>query len=138
MTIEVVDFPKPERLIWLCGECQSSTWFLYDDDVCECANCGNVSDASRWVTPIRDAPQAPEETDGGTVIRTFVGSPELAKRRVMKKLADQTGKLAMLISYFEDGSGSHWIAAETVEQRDWTVRKLRELADSIEKDPMNG
>lgn len=128
----VVGLPKRERLIWLCGHCGCSTWYLYSDSLTECAACGNVSDGCEWVTPIEDKPKSPEKDNGASVNIIGVGSVELAKRRVLKVINDRSGELALIAGWTSDGGMKAWSDIETAEQRDWVVRKLHELAASFQ------
>lgn len=132
---EIVSFGKAERLVWVCGECGCSTFYLYNDTTSECAGCGRVSDGGEWVTPLQDKKQSPEKNNGGCVDVISIGSVDFARRRVLKKIADNPEEIALVARWTEDGDMTSWSAAETPEQRDWAARKLRELAASFEARP---
>lgn len=92
----VVGFPKAERLIFTCGHCTCSSFYLYDDGSCECAGCNFVSDGGEWVTPLRDKPKYPEKDDGNAVNTIAIGSVEFARRRVVKRISDEHQDLAFV------------------------------------------
>jgi hypothetical protein len=132
----VVDLPKRERLIWMCGHCGCTSFYLYNDQTSECAGCGFIGEGAEWVTPIEDGPKSPEKDNGGSVSVVAIGSPQFAKARTMKAIHSRSDEIALVGAWFEDGSSKSWCGAETEEQKEWTVRKLRELADHIEVKPM--
>lgn len=127
---DIVDLHKPERLLWICGACGCSTFYLYNDETTECAACGHMSDGGEWVTPLKDKKQSPEKDDSGATNVISIGTVVFAKRSVLKKLQESSADIVLLAGWREDGSMNSWSGAETAEQRDWAVRKLRELADS--------
>jgi hypothetical protein len=131
----VVDLPKRERLIWTCGHCGCSTFYLYNDQTCECAGCENISDAGEWVTPIESKPRSPEKDNAGSLSVIAIGNVNFAKRNVLKKIAARSDEIALVAGWFEDGSSTSWCGAETEEQRDWAIRKLNELAGFIANKP---
>lgn len=131
----IVDFRKATRLTWLCGACGCSTWYLYNDSTVECAACDKVSEGSEWVTPIQNEPQNPERDNAGSICVVGVGSVELAKRRVMKVIDNRKGEISFIAAWFDDGGMKSWSGAQTPEQRDWVVEKLRQLADHIAEKP---
>ncbi len=131
----VVELPKPARLVWLCAECQCATFYLYNDNTCECAGCGFLSGAGEWVTPLQDKPARPEKDDGASINVIQFDSEEYARRRVLKKITDNRDDIRLVAAWFGEGGLSVWCDAQTPEQRDWTVRKLREMADSYAMTP---
>lgn len=131
----VVDLPKRERLIWTCAHCGCSTFYLYNDQTSECAGCEHVSAAGEWVTPILNKPHAPEKDNAGSLSVIAIGSIQFAKRNVVKKINARSDEIAMVAAWFEDGSSTSWAGAETEEQRQWTVRKLNEMAGFIAQKP---
>lgn len=133
---EVVDFPKPEHLIWTCGHCGCSTFYLYNDGTSECAGCDFVSDGGEWVTPVADGPKHPEKDNAGSISTIAIGNPEFAKRRVLKKINENASELAFIAGWFEEGGMTSWCGAETDEQKAWVVRRLHELAAAIDIKPI--
>jgi hypothetical protein len=132
----VVDLPKRERLIWICGHCGCSSFYLYSDQTCECAGCGHVSDGGEWVTPIEDKTKSPEKDNAGSISVVAIGSVQFAKARALKAINSRTNEIALVGAWFEDGSSNSWCGAETKDQQELVVRKLRELADHIENKPV--
>lgn len=129
--MSIINFPKPERLIFTCGHCGCSTFYLYDDETIECAGCNFKSNGGEWVTPLQSHSKSPEKDNSGSVDMIAIGSIEFARRRVVKRIMDEQSDLAFVAGWFEEGGMTSWSGAETEEQKDWTVRKLRELADAI-------
>jgi hypothetical protein len=132
----IIDFQKRERLIWTCGHCGCSTFYLYSDETTECAGCGHASEGGEWVTPLAEEKKSPEKNNAGSINSIAIGSVEFAKRRVLKKINDNSGELAFVASWFEDGGMTSWSGAQTDEQKDWVVRRLQELAKAIDVKPI--
>ncbi|MDO6966967.1 hypothetical protein [Rhizobium alvei] len=139
MTDNVIDLrpEAKERLIYLCVECGCSTFYMYSDGTTECAACNGLDAGGEWVTKLESQPKSPEKTDAGSFSVTCVGSPELARERVVKNINTRKGELALLGGWFEDGSVSLWDGAEDDDQNDWLINKLREAADHLDMRKVN-
>lgn len=137
---DVIQLHSPERLVYLCGVCGCSTFRLYNDETSECAGCGAISCGGVWVTPLQDAPERPDLDNGDAIDVVAIGSPELAKRRVLKRIEAGASHIALMACWFRDGSMTAWSDIETDEQRQWACRKLADLQKSLaarEKDSKN-
>lgn len=132
---DIVDLHKPERLMWLCGHCGCTTFRLYNDSTSECAACGSVSDGGEWVTPLADMPKSPEKDNGNSINVIGIGTIDFARRGVLKKITDKIEDVAIVAAWFNDGSMTSWSGAETPSQRDWIIRKLRDLLEHFEAIP---
>lgn len=133
----VIDLHRRERLIWMCGNCGCSTFYLYSDQTIECAGCEHVSDGGEWVTPIENKAKAPEKDNASSICVIAIGSPQVARLRVLKKINDRAADIALTAAWFDDGAMTSWCGAETEEQKAWAIRKLSELSNSIEQKPVN-
>lgn len=43
MTVVEFKKPEPEVLVWACGDCEGTTWFVKSNDTMECSCCGRIS-----------------------------------------------------------------------------------------------
>lgn len=130
----IIDFPKEEepKLIWFCGHCNCSSFFLYNDYTVECAGCGHNSDGGEWVRYLAPSPKAPTEKDNSTAINTIAwGSPEFSRKSVMKHVKDWDANIAMLAVWNHDGAMKSWTDIATQEQKDWCIRHMQDLLDQI-------
>ena len=125
-----------EKLVWVCGLCDCTTFRLYNDGTVECALCGSVSDdTDGWVESLKDKPVKEGETDEGTWSVTGIGTVDFARKRVMRMINEweENGKLAVVAAWDLDGDAKMWADIETQEQKDWMVRKVSEFLDSLKK-----
>lgn len=132
----VVNLRAHSRLVFVCGACGCSTFYLYNDHTTECAACGGADNGGEWVTPIEDRTKSPEKDNGSSVNVIGVGSVEFAKRRVLKSISAMSDDLCLVAGWSTDGAMKAWSDYETAAQRDWLARKLRELAASFEAKPL--
>ena len=117
---------EPERLIWVCSECNCSTFHLYDDDTSECALCGKMSENyGEWVRNLRAPSDTVTKTDNNTMRVTNYGCAEIAKRRVIKKIRPDDPDLVSVFAVWRDGTNTSWDGIETIEQRDFLADILR-------------
>jgi hypothetical protein len=126
----VVDFPKRERMIWLC-RCGCSTFYLYDDSTTECAACNLAGDGAEWVKSLADAPRNPDRDDFNSVSIKAIGSVDFAKHSVLKRISNEKDDVRMVAAWFDDGSMTSWCGAETQEQQDWAVEKANDYARNL-------
>lgn len=138
MTDNVVEFPKSDKVIYVCN-CGCQSFRLYPSAAVECANCGSphaVPNAvGEWVKQLPELPPTITGTDGGTMSIKALGSVDFARAMVLRTLNDwaKAGKLGMIAGYHHDGTGKIWTDVTTQSQKDWVLRRLRELADHIEQ-----
>lgn len=129
---DIIQFPtskKADELVALCGDCGCTTFFvnctmsINDKPVLECANCAKISDHSleiEWVNKTYPTPAEPPTRDDGGSIRTIaLGSPERARRSVVKKVNEwnTAETLAIVIGYDNEGRGKQWLDISTEEQK---------------------
>lgn len=125
-----------ESIVWVCS-CGCKSFFLHEGGDIECANC-NVYTAhaenGRWANVLPELPDEVTTDDGGAINVKCVGSAEFARRRAMKRITEWStaDKLAAVFGYHHDGSGSHWTDIANEEQKQWVLRKLRELLTHLE------
>ena len=130
MTDNVIQFGKPaaaepisDRVVWRCN-CGCLTFFVRADRELECAVCGTVAEgAGEWRTREPEAPAgAAPDVSPGDVRVTDLNSPELAIRRMVKKI--DVENLVSLVVLNADGSLSAWGKAETEAQAQWILDRL--------------
>lgn len=132
--MSVVQFPgEKERLIWTCAECHCSTFYLYSDDTSECASCGLLSgNNGEWVRCLEvEPPETTEKTDAGYTSIINFGSPEIARKRVFKKIEDWGDDIVFINGIHNDGQSTSWYNFETKKQKKWLLRKLKGLIKAI-------
>ena len=141
MTDNVIQFPKPDAIIYVCS-CACQSFRIYATGVIECANCGEAhtrhadgTPVGEWVKQLPDVPAATDRTDAGTISVNAVGSVDFARASVVRKVTEwaKSETLALIIGYHNDGTGSHWTDITTEDQKQWVLRKLRELTAHVEK-----
>lgn len=136
-----------EELIFVCTNCNCRTWRLKASGAIECSSCDNEvhpdekdpADAG-WRRIVDSAPKDKDEIaalpdDAGTINKHDYGDVSLARRRVLKiaQEASKDNTLAFLGMYEEDGAGNWWMNLQSAERRDDIVKKIREMADHLEK-----
>jgi hypothetical protein len=133
----VVQFPAASPLVYVCS-CGCQSFRIYASGMIECANCGedhqrhaDGTPVGGWVKTLPDTPDvaAIERDEGGTIVVKATGAADFASASVLQKLTKWTkrGSIAALFGFDNDGSGSHWTDVCTEDQKQWVLRKLREL-----------
>lgn len=123
---KIVQFPEPERLIWVCV-CGCCTLFLHDDGTAECPSCG-VMRAGEWKVP-PDAKITPAES----ITTHKTGEPiDITNRRFSELMNDPDLMAACQI--FRDGRVHSVIRereAETEERRAWWRKRVDDFLGQI-------
>lgn len=138
MTGNVVQFPPPDQLIYVC-DCGCQSFRLYPSAAVECANCGlshTVPDAvGEWLKQLPDLPETITRTDAGTITVKALRTPDFARAQVLRDLNDwaKSGELELIVGYRTDGNGKNWSNVQTQDQKEWVLRKLRQLTAHIEQ-----
>jgi hypothetical protein len=130
---DVVDFPvrvEAEVLVFVC-DCGCSTFLLRSDGETECASCSEISsgDGGGWSDHLQGAGDV---ADG---VEIFVdiqdgGSVDFARASAARRAGGDDR--VMIMSVGSDGGVSVWAAVDTVERRDWALRRLDEMRTIIE------
>jgi hypothetical protein len=136
MTDNIIQFPKPDEIVFVCG-CGCMSFFVNANDTLECCNCHDIKNSSppdgEWRKWLPDIPDNVTEDTGGKMVVRAIGSAEIARRQTLKHIQDwsTSGNLGMVSAYATDGTGKHWFDIETDEQRQWVLRKLQKTIDHI-------
>lgn len=130
-----------------CPHCDCRSFELLSNGTIACANCqfdvqGSYQEVAAWRRCLPEVPKGdPRDVpdDSNTVKVTALGHVEFARRSVMKHIEkwNKDGDLAAIFAYHRDGSGKHWSAAETEDQRDWVVRKMLEIIEHLKATKFN-
>lgn len=124
--MSVVDFPKPERRIWVCN-CGCSSWELLDGGTLACALCGNETEqrAGGWISA--DAPL----WTGDEPVRNISGnsSEEFARKLITRRTLEPDVVAVVVV---REPTTHVWTKVETVEQREWLDKRLRAVKETIE------
>lgn len=136
MTDNIIQFPKPDEIVFVCG-CGCMSFFINHNNTIECCNCNDIKDGSPpngdWRKNLPDVPDnVTEDTDGKISVRA-IGNSEIARRQTMKQIQEWSvsGTLAIVSAYNNDGTGKHWFDIETKEQQQWVLRKLQLVVDHV-------
>lgn len=122
---------EKETLIYHCGECGSTTFYLLSDGHSECAACNGLDAGGEWVTRLEDDPRSPEKDNGGAFNVKNYGTPIFARERVIKTINQRKDEVALVAAWWSNGGMTLWECAETPEQQAWCVERLREAADNL-------
>lgn len=131
---DVVDFPvrggDAEVLVFVC-DCGCSTFLLRSDGETQCASCDEISvgDGGGWSDHLEDAG---EVADGVTIFKDVQdgGSVDFARASAARRAGGDDRSLIM--SAGKDGSVSVWGAVDTIERRDWALRRLQDAIEIVE------
>lgn len=123
----------PERLIFVC-QCGCRTFNMYADGNIVCSYCDGElgpgqGSSEGWRRCLPDVPDVVEQDEGGTVNDHQLPDESLARRHIMKRInkLNEEGELALVYAYSTDGGGHGWMGFDTEEQREWTIRKMKEV-----------
>lgn len=127
--------------IAVCINCGCRSFELLSSGQIECCNCGQrptgYEEEVEWRRVLPEEPKNPDdvEGDGGTIGVRSMGVADIAMHSTMKVMNEWTkaGNATMLIAFGRDGAGKHWFDIHTEEQKEWVLRRLREVTAHIEK-----
>lgn len=137
MADNVVPFlPRRENddsdMLWVCGECSCSTFYLRRDGAAECAACRNVSDGSYWLRDKDEADVLDDTPEGKPPVTrlTNVRTDAAARKRVVSMVGEKT--FAVIVIQ-HDGTLSWWQseALETPEQIEWFEGRMRQATQVV-------
>lgn len=136
MTDNIIQFPKPDQIVFVCG-CGCMSFFINDNNTVECCNCNDVKTGSPpngdWRIYLPDVPDDVTEDTGGKMSVRAIGSAEISRRMTIKQIQEwnTSGTLAMVSAYNDDGTGKHWFDITTETERNWILRKLQLVVDHV-------
>jgi hypothetical protein len=127
--------PFRERLMWHCAVCNCASYFLYNDKTVECVGCHTVGvDDGEWIINLPEPePDKITKTDDDVIRVITWGSPELARRHTLKKIAavNEAKELVAVAGWDKDGGMHSWFDIATQEEKDWMLRKLAQLTEHV-------
>lgn len=133
--MSVVEFPSPERLLWVCA-CGCRSFTLYADAVVECADCGTLQagEPGGWRQALPAAPASAPPLEN-TTSRTVVTLQD-ARSMVLRLQKDEAlvDELVALIALRGGGGLRVWGEAFDTEARQaWLDRRLAEAREILTK-----
>lgn len=140
MTGNVVQFPKPDQIIFICSVCKCQSWVIHESGIVECCNCETPATRhateigllpGEWVKRFPDVPATVEKTEAGTVNVKAMGSVSFAMHSTFAGIQQwfTAGELEFIAAYHKDGRGKHWQNIKTEADKEWIIRKLTELLE---------
>jgi hypothetical protein len=130
MTSNIVEFPNPAEMLWVC-DCGCMTHLVYVDGRSVCASCGE-EDERGWVQ-VQPAGDDPGDIEMHRVQHYEDGSEGQAfsLQRVAQRVS--AGEFLAVVGFRAEGGMTTWRADrfETPQQRGWLLRRLREAYSSL-------
>lgn len=137
----IVQFPPPagsepqEPPIWVC-RCGCQSWRLQSDGAIECCNCLSVGmdHGCEWRNRLPVA-EPTDKTTAGTTIITAMGDAAFARNAVFRTIEQwhKNNEALIIAAYNLEGGSKYWTGIETLEDKEFCLRKLRDLVAMIEE-----
>lgn len=130
--MSVVEFKKPEPLIWTCGDCGGSTWYLLSNGDIQCSCCHKLStyEPEHWMR----MPETPEEPETATVHENTSSTVDLQLEHFKRNFRPQDDDFGIILK----GNGFvHTFSPSgdmTKEQKKWAKEQLKTAAQIICKE----
>lgn len=125
--------PPDDILVFVCGNCGSRNFELYQDGQTECALCGRIGEPGHWHERVKIA-----DGEGPEYTREIVnhGSAEFAKASVMKSAKD--ADVCAVVVVYSSGRVRAWSDVDRNsddDRKSWVRRVLTTAANLINGDP---
>ena len=131
---EIVSFPSPERLIWVC-DCGCSTFNLFSDGMAACSLCqAPVTGAMDGWQSRTESAKAREEPLTSMSDYQGNGSPEFALALIRKTASDPDVKLVIVAT--GDSRTRVWAAADTQPEMEWTKDRITDAIGLLDSWPI--
>ena len=127
--MSVLAFPRPPRVIWVCG-CGCASFDLHADGGIECAACDTpigTDEFSGWFDPMPDRDYSSDANVSSNVHSN--GSVDFARHRAMRYATSDDAVCIAVVD--RDGTVHAWSEADTIERMRWVRRKLAAAAGMI-------
>lgn len=143
MSAEIVDITpkKAQQLVWICGRCSAQSWYLYNDNTCECTACGNKSDSGEWRKNLGVDPDAvPEKDNDSCLVRHVHASESISIARTRKRLKDLFDEEAMafVVMIKDDSARFSWSSISSETQKAWLLRQMATAIEDIKAEEYQG
>lgn len=124
--------PEEQELqVWVCGECDNSTFVLFNDARIQCAYCQDIicdecTDREGWRRVLPPSPEKAKETDAGTVRQMHVGGVDIARARVFRQIEgwQKDGTIQFMYGGRNDGATGAWVGVDNEKDRDDLLGQL--------------
>lgn len=131
---------KQELQVWVCGQCNNSTFSLFNNGTVACGHCNQIIcdtcvDTEGWRKVLPPSPEIATRDTAGVVKVDAMGSAEFAQRAVFRDIEKwlKGGELEFVVGGNEKGGTRAWFNVVTAKDRESIAENIRGYVEHVEK-----